>query len=676
MEKIPIRYIKGVGPHKEEIFNRKAQVYGLKDLFYYFPFRYEDRTNFVNIQDLRENENAVIQGEILARNLKKFPHFIRSVKIKSIFEVILGDQTAKISCKWFNQSYLADSLKVGQKIIVYGKATYYRGKLQMVAPKFEQSNKAQSLDIGKITPIYRLPAEFSQRFMRKTIFLALKKYSPGLVDPIPFEVRKRQNISNIAKSFQQIHFPASLEDADLARQRFIFEELFISQVRVYLRKAKHRFQQGPRLEFDKKIVQQIEKTLLFCLTRAQRGAVQEILADLEKKYPMRRLLQGDVGSGKTAVAMFPIILSALSSQQVAFMVPTEVLAYQHKKTIDSLLEKSTPPLSGLKGKIDLLTSSSSPKEKNLVLKRLTRGDSLIVVGTHSLIQKKIKFKKLGMVVIDEQHKFGAAQRALLPKKSKTPPNCLVMSATPIPRSLALSLYGDLDLSTIGQLPPGRVAPETILVKDKNRERVYDLIEEKIKEGRQAYIVYPVIDQNDKLEVKSLNQMVQLAQKRFSGFSLGVFHGRLENQEKIRVVNKFNDGKIDILVSTNLVEVGLDIKNATVMVVESPEKFGLSQLHQLRGRIRRSRRKSTFVLIYNENISQEARKRLITIKKESDGFKIAEVDLRLRGPGDFFGQLQHGLPNLRIANPARDLEILKEARILAREVVKKTKKCRF
>ncbi|MCF7870519.1 MAG: ATP-dependent DNA helicase RecG [Candidatus Omnitrophica bacterium] len=676
MEKIPIRYIKGIGPRKEEIFNRKAQVYGLKDLFYYFPFRYEDRTNFVNIQDLSQNETAVIQGEVLARNLKKFPHFIRSIKIKSIFEVILGDQTAQISCKWFNQPYLADSLKVGQKIIVYGKATYYRGKLQMVAPKFEQSGKAQSLDIGKITPIYRLPAEFSQRFMRKTIFLALKKYSPGLSDPIPFDVRKKQNISNIAKSFQQIHFPASLEDADSARQRFIFEELFISQVRVYLRKAKHRFQQGPCLEIDKNRLKQIEKIFPFCLTRAQKEALRQILSDLQKEYPMRRLLQGDVGSGKTAVAIFPIILSALSSQQVAFMVPTEVLAYQHKKTIDNLLEKSAPPLSSLRGRIDLLTSSSSLKEKNLILKRLIQGDSLIVVGTHSLIQKKIKFNKLGLVVIDEQHKFGAAQRALLPKKSKTPPNCLVMSATPIPRSLALSLYGDLDLSTIGQLPPGRVVPETILIKEKNRKRAYDLIEEKIKEGRQAYIVYPIIDQNDNLEVKSLSQMVKLAKKRFSGFSLGIFHGRLENQEKIRVVNEFNDGKIDILVSTNVVEVGLDIKNATIMAVESPEKFGLSQLHQLRGRIGRSRRKSTFVLIYNENISQEAAKRLITIKKEIDGFQIAEADLKLRGPGDFFGQLQHGLPNLRIANPVRDLKILKEARILAREVIKKEKKCKF
>ncbi|MFO8053427.1 MAG: ATP-dependent DNA helicase RecG [Candidatus Omnitrophota bacterium] len=670
MNNIPIRYIKGVGPRKEEVFNNKAGVYTAEDLLYYFPFRYEDRTNFINIIDLKENKPAVVEGEVLARNLKKFPYFIRSKRIKSIFEVILEDQTAKISCKWFNQPYLADSIKVGQKLIVYGKPSRYKGKLQIISPKFEQSDNEQSLEVGKITPIYKLPTEFSQRYIRKTIFFILKNYNFQTSDPIPFNIREKQNIPNIAKSFQQIHFPDSLKEADLARQRFIFEELFISQVMVYLRKAKHRLQKGPALRVDNKAVEKVKKSFSFQLTQAQREALDIILSDLGKNYPMHRLLQGDVGSGKTAVALFPIILSALSFWQVAFMVPTEVLAYQHKKTITNLLEQAGFPLVNLSDKVDVLTSSLSIKEKNIVLQRLAKGDSLIVVGTHSLIQKNLKFKNLGLVVIDEQHKFGVAQRALLPRKSQLPPNCLVMSATPIPRSLALSIYGDLDASTIYQLPPNRSKPNTVVVKEEKRGWVYDLVERKIKQGKQVYIVYPIIDQNDQLEVKSLNQMYKKIKKRFSKFSIGIFHGRLKNQDKLAVMDEFNKAKIDILISTNVVEVGLDVKNATTMVVESPQKFGLSQLHQLRGRIRRSSQKPTFVLIYSENISQEAKRRLEIIEKESDGFKIAEEDLKLRGPGDFFGQLQHGLPNLKIADPLRDLKILKQARTFAKEVIKR------
>lgn len=670
MDKTSIRYVKGVGPRRENIFNNKAQVFDVEDLLYYFPFRYEDRTNFVNISDLKQNQPAAIEGQVLARNLKKIPYFAKSRKIRSIFEIILEDQTAKINCKWFNQSYLFETIKVGQKLIIYGKPSCYKNKLQIIAPKFELSDSSQNPDVGKITPIYRTPSEFSQRYIRKIIFSVIKEYQTKIFDPIPFDVRQKQNIFNIVKSFQQIHFPDCLEKADLARQRFIFEELFISQIMVYLRKAKHRLQEGPSLTIDKKNIEKIKKSFSFQLTQAQEKALSDILSDLGKSYPMHRLLQGDVGSGKTAVALFPVILSALSSWQVAFMVPTEVLAYQHKKTIDDVLAKTDFPLANLEGKVEVLTSSLSLKAKKAIFKKIANGNCLIVVGTHSLIQKNLKFKKLGLVVIDEQHKFGVAQRALLPKKSQIPPNCLVMSATPIPRSLALSLYGDLDSSTINKLPPQRPQPETILVSEEKRELAYDLIEKKVKSGKQIYLVYPIIDQNDDLEVKSLNLMHAKIKKRFSNFSIGIFHGRLKNQEKLTVIDKFKNKEIDILISTNVVEVGLDIKNATAMVVESPQKFGLSQLHQLRGRIRRSSDKSVFILIYDQRISQKSKKRLKIIKNESDGFKIAEEDLKLRGPGDFFGQLQHGLPDLNIADPLRDLEILKQARFFAREVIRK------
>lgn len=670
VKNISIRYIKGVGPRKQELFSKKAAVETVEDLLYYFPFRYEDRSNFVKIKELQEGKPSAVKARVLAVNLRKFPYFIRASKIRSIVEAVLEDDTGKMSGTWFNQAYLFDSIKAGQNLILYGKPSRYKGRLQLVSPKFELCNNPDSPDVGKIIPIYRLPPQFSQRYLRKTISFALQKYHSQIFDPIPFNIRQKQNLPNIAKSFEQIHFPDSWQDAALARQRFIFEELFISQIMVYLRKVKHRFQKGPVLSLSEKKVDKIKKSFWFELTSAQNKALGEVLADLGKSYPMHRLLQGDVGSGKTAVAIFPVILSALSGWQSAFMVPTEVLAYQHKQTIDDFIEKGDPFLRGLKGKVDLITSSLPAKKRKALLSRLKTGDSLIAVGTHSLIQKDLQFKRLGVVVIDEQHKFGVAQRALLPKKKQIFfPNCLVMSATPIPRSLALSLYGDLDLSTINELPPGRTRPRTLLVKEQQRGWAYDFVEKKVKEGRQAYVVYPLIDSNDKLEVKSLNQMYKKIQIRFRKFSLGMFHGRLRSQEKIEVIKAFRKKKIDILVSTNVVEVGLDVKNATTMIVESPQRFGLSQLHQLRGRIQRSSEAAIFILIYNENISEDAKKRLKIISKEKDGFKIAEEDLRLRGPGDFFGQLQHGLPNLKVANPLRDLEVLKEARMYARKLVK-------
>lgn len=668
MNKISIRYLKGVGPRKEEVFNKKAGIYTVENLLYYFPFRYEDRTNFVAIKDLREGEASAVEAKVLTRNLKKFPYFLKARKIKSIFEVILEDNSGRINCTWFNQAYLSEVIEAGQKLVIYGKPSRYKGRLQIVSPRFECCGGQELSDVGKIIPIYKTPSEFSQRYLRKTIALAVKQYHHKFLDPLPFNVRKKQNIPNIAESFEKIHFPSSLEEADSARQRFIFEELFISQIMVYLRKAKHRLQKGPSLDIDPELVKQIEKTFPFQLTPAQKNSLNQILPDLEKSYPMHRLLQGDVGSGKTAVAIFPILLSAIAGWQSAFMVPTEVLAYQHKQTLDSFLESAGHPLNRLKGRVELITSSLSSKERSLALNHLKSGSSLIAVGTHSLIQKKIEFKRLGMVVIDEQHKFGVAQRAFLPRKGQIPPNCLVMSATPIPRSLALSLYGDLDLSVINQLPSNRARPETILVDEESRAKVYNFIRKKVKEGKQVYIVYPVIDADNGLEVKALNKMYKKIQSEFKGINLGIFHGRLKNEEKIRAIERFRKKEIDILVSTNVVEVGLDIKNATVMVVESPQKFGLSQLHQLRGRIQRSKDKATFILVSGKGISPEAEERLKAIVEENDGFKIAEKDLRLRGPGDFFGQLQHGLPNLKIAEPLRDLKILSQARQYAKEVI--------
>lgn len=656
-----IRYLKGVGPRRQEIFNQKAAVYTVADLLYYFPFRYEDRTNFVKIKDLKADVFSLVEARVAARNLRKLPYFLPKVKVKSIFEVILEDPTGRIKCTWFNQAYLSGLIKVGRKFIFYGKASCYKGKLQLVSPQFERPEKSKFLNAGKITPIYRTPVEFSQRYLRKIIFLAVKECGEKLPDPIPPGIRRQENFAGIGESLRQIHFPDSWEAVDFARRRFIFEELFISQVMVHLRKSQHRLQPGPCFEIKEKVVDTLKKSFTFSLTEAQNKALEEILLDLGKNYPMRRLLQGDVGSGKTAVAIFPIILAALSGWQAALMAPTEALAYQHKKTLDNFFQGACCPVSFLKDKVELLTSSLPSKEKALSFEKLKKQKSLIAVGTHSLIQKGLEFGKLGVVVIDEQHKFGVAQRALLPRKGKISPNCLVMSATPIPRSLALSLYGDLDCSVIDRLPPGRPKPKTILVEEEKRDSVYSFVSKQVEKGKQVYIVYPVIDSDELAEVKSLNQMHAEIQSRFSKFSLAIFHGRLKSEEKLKVIEDFRQKRINILISTNVVEVGLDVGNATTMVVESPHRFGLSQLHQLRGRIQRSSDKATFILICGKNISGESRKRLKIISREQDGFKIAEEDLKLRGPGDFFGRLQHGLPDLRVANPLRDLETLKKAR---------------
>jgi len=668
MNNTSIRYLKGVGPNKEAAFNR-AGVYTVKDLLYYFPFRYEDRRNFKKVKDLKVDELSVVKGKVAARNLKKMPYFVRSKKVKSIFEVILEDDTGKIKCSWFNQAYLADYIKVGQELIIFGKLRISKGGRQIISPEYEVSQKEDSLSVGKVIGVYRLPSALGQRFMRKVIATSLTTYRPEYSDPLPFNVRKERNILNIAKSLEEMHSPSSWELAKSARERFIFEELFLSQILVYLRKAKHRLQKSVSFKVRKDQLNKIRDNFKFSLTEHQEAALSQILDDLVKPYPMHRLLQGDVGCGKTVVAAFAIAVCADSGYQAAFMVPTEVLAYQHKET----LEKSFAGLEFLSGKpggkIAVITSSLSNKEKAAIYKSLSQGKIKVIIGTHSLIQEEVKFKNLGLVIVDEQHKFGVAQRALLPKKGVVCPHCLVMSATPIPRSLALSLYGDLDLSVIRGMPKNRKIPSTTWAKETERKKTYDFLRARLVEGRQAYIIYPVIEENQDQDLKSLKVMYDKIRKKFSESRVGMFHGKMKNEEKLKIIKEFREKKIDILISTTVVEVGVNIENATTMIVENPERFGLAQLHQLRGRVQRSSHQPHFILISKDNLSENAKERLKIISQESCGFKIAEEDLKLRGPGDFFGQLQHGLPDLRIANPLRDLEILQEARSFAYKVIK-------
>ncbi|MBU2102666.1 MAG: ATP-dependent DNA helicase RecG [Candidatus Omnitrophota bacterium] len=661
MEVQSLRYLKGVGPRKEEVFKRLG-INGPADFLRYYPFRYEDRTNFKTIKDLIEGEYAVIRARVMARHLKKMPYFRRS-RVKNIYEIAVSDASATIRCTWFNQGYLADIIKADSELIIYGKPRRYDGNLKFIAPEFEMIEEGEgSLNIGRIVGVYHTSPPLTQKFLRKIIFDVLGQYKTKVADPLPFDIRRERNLSNIAQSLEAIHFPGALADAERARERFIFEELFFSQILVYLRKAKTRMQEAAVLKLAPRSFVQIKRNFPFTLTAAQDTVLTQIFADLAKPYPMHRLLQGDVGSGKTVVAAFALAACVDAGFQAAFMVPTEVLAYQHVQTLSEIFK-------GMPYRAGLLVSSLKNTRIAEVQAGIKSGAISIVVGTHALIQEEVRFSKLGLVVIDEQHKFGVAQRAMLPQKGKNP-HYLVMSATPIPRSLALSLYGDLDLSVIDALPQARQSPETLWLREKKRSWMYAFLASRLAEGRQAYIIYPVIEESELDEVKSLEEMFVKLKKKFSSYRLGMFHGRLKAEEKLAVIERFRAKKIDMLVSTTVVEVGVNVENATVMIVENPERFGLAQLHQLRGRIRRSSFKPYFILISADQLSEEIETRLSIIVKTSDGFVIAEEDLKLRGPGDFFGQLQHGLPALKIANPLRDMELLAAARVNAYNIIKR------
>jgi len=662
-----VRYIKGVGPSKEKSLNRLG-VYTVRDLLYYFPFRYEDRRNIKQIRDLKEGETALVKAKVLARNLKPFKHkkWWKGAVKNSIFEVVISDETSMAKCVWFNQGYLKDYIKVGDQLLIYGKFKLYKGSFQVASPEFEVLNNEEDnfLNVGRIVGFYRLSRGLTHKSLRKMIHYCIDNFSKYIDDALPYYIRKQMNIPNIYQSLRNIHFPVSFKEAYNARRRFIFEELFFSQILVYIRKARYRLRKSASLLNLDKLVSDIENNLPFSLTLSQKKAIEDIRGDLGKPHPMHRLLQGDVGSGKTIVACFALAAAVRNGYQAAFMAPTEVLVRQHLETLKEVFK-------GFGFCIKVLTSSLSTKEKENIYQGLSTAKIDIIIGTHSLIEDMVKFKKLGVVVIDEQHKFGVAQRALLPKKSgRYAAHCLVMSATPIPRSLALSLYGDLDISVIKELPPGRKNAETVLVGEEKRQWVYSFLKDKLKEHRQVYIVYPLIEDSDIEGLKSLSRMYDILKKEFAPYIVGVFHGRMKPSDKEKIVRDFKANKINILVSTTVIEVGVNIENATVMVVENPERFGLAQLHQLRGRIRRSRHKPYFIIISGPGINDNAKKRLQIISKLSDGFKIAEEDLKLRGPGDFFGLMQAGLPPTKISDPLKDVAVLKEARRLAYNVIKK------
>ena len=650
-----VRYIRGIGEQKAKALN-KLGIATLRDLIAYFPRAYEDRRARKAIRELETGESACVEAMVAAApTLSRVRKGLELVKLRAV------DATGTLDITFFNQPYRRDSLKAGETYIFYGKAEGSPRHRQMVNPLVEREGRA--LLTGRLVPIYPLTAGISQLQLMDAVRQGLAACRDLLTDPLPEEVRRDNQLCHVAYAYDHIHFPDSPETLTIARRRLVFEELFM--LTIALQRLRGRRAAVQAFPCRPPALEDFLSRLPFSLTGAQQRVIGEIFADMASGRPMNRLVQGDVGSGKTMVAAAAVFCAARSGLQSALMAPTEILAEQHYRGLAPLLE-------GLGISCALLTGSVKAAQRRALLERLQAGEIQLIIGTHALISGDVTYARLGLVVTDEQHRFGVNQRSALSAKGENP-HLLVMSATPIPRTLALILYGDLDVSVIDQLPPGRQKVDTFAVTGSYRPRIYAFLRKLIGEGRQAYIICPLVEGSDGAlpdERKAATEYAQaLRQQVFPDLTIGLLHGRMKPREKEAVMAAFAAGEIHILVSTTVVEVGVDVPNAAVMVVENADRFGLSQLHQLRGRVGRGTHKSYCILISDVS-NQETRERLAIMTKVSDGFHLAEEDLRLRGPGDFFGQRQHGLPALKIADLTCDMALLQEAQASAKALLRR------
>jgi ATP-dependent DNA helicase RecG len=647
------------------------------DLLNYLPFRYEDRLNPSGIAELRPGEMATVIGEV--RNSGLF----RTRKMP-IFQLTVGQGRSKLRCLWFHGAYLQDKFKPGQLIALYGKVEQDQrsGELQIVQPQFEMlgdapgnaadDKAAASLEVGRIVPIYESAGQgrVTARWFRRVIRTALGDLTPDLAETIPAAVRERLALVSPREALWKVHWPEageSLADLQSARTpahiRLIFEELFFVELGLELKRRQQKTQTGIAFRLDDRVRQAIKKILPFHPTAAQKRVLREIADDMQQAHPMRRLLQGDVGSGKTIVGFQAAIIAIENGYQVALMAPTEILAQQHYFSARRILENAGY-------RIVLLTGSLEADRKREIRRHIGQGSAQLVIGTHALLEEKVEFARPGLVIVDEQHRFGVLQRLKLMKKSgegsddKNPaePDVLVMTATPIPRTLALTMYGDLDLSVLDELPPGRTPIVTRRITDDRSPEVWEFVRKQAAKGHQVYVVYPVIAENEETELKAAIKMYrELSGKVFADLKVGLLHGRLDSELKDQVMRMFQKGELQILVATTVIEVGVDVPNATVMVIEHAERFGLAQLHQLRGRIGRGAAKSYCILMTGGKVTEEGERRLDAMVRTNDGFQIAELDLELRGPGEFFGTRQAGMPSFRVANLIRDRQLLELAK---------------
>ncbi len=646
-----VKYVKTVGPNRVKLLN-KLNIFTLKDLITYFPRDYEDRSKPKNICECIDGEEVLIQAVVVSR--------ITEIRLRrmTMYKLVVRDESATCTAVWFNQSYLKNIFKVGEKYNFYGKISNKLGKIEIASPVFDIAGKTNNT--GKIIPIYPLTYNLSQNVIRKIIENGLKEVEGNLPETLPEYILKQYNLLEINKTFHYIHFPKELSDFNIARKRLVFEELLTMQLALLsLKNNYENDNKGIAFSKDAKMSDVINM-LPFKLTKAQLKVLEEIDNDMEHEKPMNRLLQGDVGSGKTVVAMISAYKAIKSGYQATIMAPTAILATQHMENFSKLFKE-------LGIKCELLISSISKKKKEEILERLDNGEIDILIGTHAILEENVIFKNLGLVITDEQHRFGVKQRTTIANKGQNP-DVLVMTATPIPRTLALILYGDLDISIIDELPPNRKKIDTFAVRKSMDERVNNFVKQQIEEGRQAYVVCPLVEENDEMNLKSV---IELAEKykteTFSEYKVEYLHGKMKAKEKDEIMNNFKEGKIDILISTTVIEVGVDVPNASIMVVENAERFGLAQLHQLRGRVGRGEYKSYCILKYEGN-SETIRQRMKVMCDTNDGFVISEKDLELRGTGDFFGTEQHGLPAFKIANLFEDMPMLKIAQELAIKII--------
>jgi ATP-dependent DNA helicase RecG len=689
-----VKFVKGVGPRVAEWLEQKG-IHVVEDLLYYLPFRYEDRLNPRGIAELRPGEMATVIAEV--RNSGVF--FTK--KRMPIFQMVAAQGRASLKCVWFHGDYLRDRFKPGQLVALYGKVEeqWKKRGLQITQPQFEIIGEAEELDmenpseiesleVGRIVPIYESAAgnKLTSRYFRRIIHGALENLPSKIPDGLPASLCRRLKLLDRRTAFKLVHFPQAGESfLDLqgcktpAHQRLIFEELFFLEVGLELRRRQVRQSTGISFELNDKVRESIKRILPFHPTGAQKRVLKEIAQDMQQAFPMRRLLQGDVGSGKTIVALQAAVIAIENGYQVAFMAPTEILATQHYLSARHTLEEAGY-------RVILLTGSLEEERKRNARRHIAEGNAHLVIGTHALIQEKVEFNKLGLVIVDEQHRFGVMQRFKLMKKGAAEPDTLVMTATPIPRTLALTLYGDLDTSILDELPPGRTPITTRKVPDTRAEEVWQFVKKQVSAGRQAYVVYPVIEgaPTDQPELEfsgagptsktglkaAMHMYDELRKKILPDLRIGLLHGRLSAEEKDQTMHRFKEGEIDVLVSTTVIEVGVDVPNATVMVVEHAERFGLAQLHQLRGRIGRGSAKSYCILMTSGRVSDEADRRISEMVRTQDGFQIAELDLEIRGFGDLAGTRQAGMPSLRIANPVRDRRLLEIAKIEAAKIVER------
>ncbi|RKX71207.1 DNA helicase RecG [candidate division WOR-3 bacterium] len=652
----PVQYLKGIGPKRSSYLSRIG-VTTIGDLLTLVPRRYLDYSNLAKIAELKVGDAVTVVGQIIARDVKK---------TRSKGEVVIlavSDSSGLLTCRWFNRPDLKKKFRVGDLVILSGEVSFYYGK-QMVNPNYQivdPDKNDMPIYAGSIIPIYPLTEGMNLWNLRRSIMRAIECCLDKVKETLPEYILKKHNLLKMDEAIQKLHFPETMEEANKARERFVYEEIFFFELALALRRALVKGgDRGLTLKEKGYLTKRLIELLPFSLTEAQKRVIEEIGSDMARDQTMYRLLQGDVGSGKTVVAIYAALIAVENGYQAALMAPTEILAEQHYQTYQPILRE-------LGVSSGLLTGSLPSTQKEAVLKGLADGSIKIIFGTHALIEERVNFAQLGLVIVDEQHRFGVVQRALLSAKGESP-DFLVISATPIPRTLSLTLYGDLDISQLDEKPPGRKEIETIVVEPTRRAEIYRFIDRKIEEKNQVFYICPLIKESDRLGLKSVERAMDEISRVFVNRKVEILHGRIPTRDRKRIMEEFRRGKIDILIATTVVEVGVDIPNANIMVIEHPERFGIAQLHQLRGRIGRGETQGYCILFLPENYAPEWKRRIEYFASTTDGFELATKDLEIRGPGELLGKRQHGLPDLKITDITRDTPLLFKARRDAFQIV--------